>query len=124
MATFPLSCVEPFFIDAEWRVQEIRPSVLRPHLPFPANFGRHFVRTLLAERIYMGENKISIEYVNELLGHAVEGEDRAGLYSAFGYKNYAAAVRRNIADILIEIDYWPISFSGERLPVFDYAEHI
>ena len=113
-----------FFIDAEWRVQEIRPSVLRPHLPFPANFGRHFVRTLLAERIYMGENKISIEYVNELLGHAVEGEDRAGLYSAFGYKNYAAAVRRNIADILIEIDYWPISFSGERLPVFDYAEHI
>ena len=112
-----------FFIDTEWRPQEIRPSVLRPHLPFPANFGRHFVRTLLAERNYEGKNRISIEHINELLGHAVEGEDRAGLYSSFSYKDYAAALRKNIADILNEIDYWPISFDGERLPVFDYVEY-
>jgi hypothetical protein len=76
---------------------------------------------LLADRVYKGDDRISIEHINELLGHAVEGEDRAGLYSAFGYREYALVIGRNIAAILKEIDYWPISSNGKRLPSFDHV---
>jgi hypothetical protein len=108
-----------FLLSDEWTTKEISPSSLRPYLPFPANFGRHYVRTSLAERIYEGECGLSAEYLNEFLGHATEGEDRAGPYSAFDYRAYANVMRECINGLLKEIEYWPINFFGKRLSEFD-----
>jgi len=78
---------------------------------------------MLAEKIHSRELCFSFEYINELMGHAAEGEDRAGPFSSFRYISYEDAVRHAMNELLKEIGFWPIDYQGKRLPVLNrYVE--
>jgi hypothetical protein len=108
-----------YFVDDDRTVLEISPFSLRKHLPFVANFGRHYVCTSLVERMLNGDDRITIEYLKEFLGHATEGEDRTASDSAFDYPTYALSMRAVVDDLLEEIGYWPIDISGHQLPPYE-----
>lgn len=88
-------------------------------LPWPMNFGRHFVRTELATAVLEDQALITIEQLKEFLGHAAEGEERDGASSTFNYLVYSRAMRAAMKKLLEEIEYWPINIRGARLPVRD-----
>ena len=108
-----------FFLDEDRNILEISQSSLRNHIPFVANFGRHYVCTKLVELMLKGDDRITIEYLKEFLGHAAEGEDRAAPDSAFNYSAYALAMREVIDQLLNEIGYWPMDTSGHRIDEYD-----
>jgi hypothetical protein len=108
-----------YLLGRDWRVQEISPSSLQEHLPFVPNFGRHYTCSWIAQRILDGDDHITIEYLKEFLGHAAEGEDRAGPHSAFNYQTYARSMRDALDDLLKEIGYWPIDITGCKIPAYD-----
>ena len=108
-----------YLLGEDWSVQEIRPLSLRKHLPFVPNFGRHYTCSWIAKRIFDGDDRITIEYLNELLGHASEGEDRAGPHSTFSYQAYTRSMRDALDDMLTEIGYWPIDITGAQIPAYD-----
>jgi hypothetical protein len=108
-----------YLLGEDWSVQEISPTSLRKHLPFVPNFGRHYTCSWIAQRLLDGDDRISVEYLKEFMGHAAEGEDRAGPFSAFNYVAYARAMCVALDDLLLEVDYWPIDITGCEIPTYD-----
>jgi len=103
-----------YFLDEDLHVIEISESSLRNHLPFVANFGRHFVCSFVAENILNGNDQIAIDHLKEFLGHAAEGEDRTAPHSAFDYGRYAKSMGEVLRVLLDQVRFWPINIWGER----------
>jgi hypothetical protein len=108
-----------FLLSPDRSVVEIRPATLQ--IPWPMNFGRHFVRSEFVEAILNGDCPVTIEQLKELLGHAAEGEERDGACSDFNYHGYSLAMRGAMDLLLRKIEYWPIDPVGQKIRVLDSA---
>ena len=104
-----------FFIDDDARPVPVSPATLKGTIPFVANFARHYLRTILAERWYGGEKSLSPEQVSALLGHASVGEQPYGPHSSFDYREFCKQSREALALILNDLDFYPILVDGTRI---------
>lgn len=105
----------PFLIEPDGTVMPVSVSTLSRHLPFAANFARHFVRTEVAERCARGETSMSMEHLSALLGHAAEGEEQYGPYSSFRYGEFCEVVRAELDRLLENVGFRPLSFAGKEV---------
>jgi len=100
-----------FFIDREWQFVEVTPASMAPlldeFLPFPANVGRHFMRTELIER------GVAPEIVDAWCSHAYQGEEPWGRYSTFSPVLYRQTVEAAVAGIFRDLEFEPIDPFGK-----------
>jgi hypothetical protein len=108
-----------FLMGEDSSIHEISPTSLQDHLPYVANFGRHYLCSWISERQFAGDARIENGYLKELLGHAAEGEDRSSLHSLFDYGAYAFSMHEVLEDLLAEIEFWPIDITGTRQQAYD-----
>jgi hypothetical protein len=116
------TCLQPvgsgFLFDSEGNAVPVSPSSLRPHLPFVANFARHYVRTMLAERC-VEKNSLTVEDLSALLGHATRGEEPFGPFSSFSYQEYAEVLHEELTNLLNELEFCPLTIEGEEILTFE-----
>jgi hypothetical protein len=110
-----------FFLGPDGEVLPVTPSTLKVHVPFVANFARHLVRTELSDWCEQGDERLSPERLNALLGHASEGEEPYGAHSSFDYSAFAEAMRSALGDLLNQIGFRPVTIHGEEVAVHDPA---
>ena len=108
-----------FLMGEDSSIHEISPTSLQDHLPYVANFGRHYLCSWISERQFAGAARIENGYLKELIGHAAEGEDRSSLHSLFDYGAYAFSMHEVLEDLLAEIEFWPIDITGTRQQAYD-----
>jgi len=105
--TPPLSC---YFVDDDRMAIPVTHSLLekrmKDYLPFPANVGRHFMRTELVER------GLPTEIVDAWMGHSSRGEEQWGKHSCFSYKEYIRALDAGLVPLLNELGFEPIYCLG------------
>lgn len=103
-----------FFLEQDGTPVQVSPATLKSRLPFAANFARHYLRTMLAERWHRGEKSLSPEQVSALLGHAAEGQQPYCWSSSFDYDAFRKSTLDVLALLLEEINFFPISVKGKR----------
>jgi hypothetical protein len=106
----PLSC---YFVDDDRMAIPLTHSVLeermKDYLPFPANVGRHFMRTELVER------GTPTEIVDTWMGHASRGEEQWGKHSCFSYQEYIRVLDARLVPLLNELGFESINYLGVRI---------
>ena len=96
-----------FFLDADARVQAMRPAHLAPRLSaigikLPLNANRHYLRTVLREDGATGEEAA------QLLGQWQLGQEPHGQFSTIGYDDLEERVAAKLENLLSKAGWRPL----------------